>query len=787
MNYGKTAYLKIIDIEKELALNKNSSNLKHCYLELHKPNINQIFTDLNSYTCPFPSIKVKTDSPICFQIKADISAITFGDAEAKLYVNGTKIYEEDFSLNEEEKNIIIFKTFNPLADGELDFYLEFVAKSENMVATLNSVSVIVLGAEGDSVNVDLELRALSFNNNLLVSYIDDGKLYYTIKPLNTTSLDNDDFIYHSTGISHCYTIENHDENNKENLVLYKVDQDNNLTFSYPFLDAKETLIEKNVSVVYACPCPKISGVSNIVAYIKDGQCYFRTMRNKNILSEKKLVLPSGNYIDIRVVSHPNSDYLYIIASHENGSNYIIRSIIEVSTGAITEMLHCSNNIFVTKYIDIEGFMKEHKHENLNCNFNLLIKSFVDYESLFEKFCKESLNLTYSVLCKKYLDVGDVLYGVKIDKANLTPGEWESYTDEAETFSPAFMDFTSNTFVDNGWINRWPFNLIKPCLMLNGKVIDYLNPNDYTKFESGETATINKASVGQVMIEFPLIYYKISQDDTFYYIQISSKPREGFVNTAYWHNGVEYEKIYISAYLCGSSSFKSQGFHSLNNIVVNYNIPCGYTTGYTYLQKFHGENYEIMPFQVWQLLQVLYLIMFKNTNSQKVLGYGYGVYKQRTVTGEMNTLGMYYGKSDKTKSVKLFGLEHLYGPKSTLVTGLYVDTSGKLRYLDPTKKDSSYNPNYLSNYETFEDVTIIKSSYVANHEIIANNLLGFIGTSASNDYTKGFCDGVKIYSGTAYCSCGGVSSNNMHGMFSCETIKSTITSANNAIRLVYYPK
>ena len=44
MNYGKTAYLKVLDLEKKLALDSNSINSSFSsYLELNKQGINQTF------------------------------------------------------------------------------------------------------------------------------------------------------------------------------------------------------------------------------------------------------------------------------------------------------------------------------------------------------------------------------------------------------------------------------------------------------------------------------------------------------------------------------------------------------------------------------------------------------------------------------------------------------------------------------------------------------------------------------------------------------------------------
>ena len=49
MNYGKTAYLKVLDIEKELK-NINNKDSGISYYEFNKPNINENFNKQNPFS-----------------------------------------------------------------------------------------------------------------------------------------------------------------------------------------------------------------------------------------------------------------------------------------------------------------------------------------------------------------------------------------------------------------------------------------------------------------------------------------------------------------------------------------------------------------------------------------------------------------------------------------------------------------------------------------------------------------------------------------------------------------
>ena len=82
-----------------------------------------------------------------------------------------------------------------------------------------------------------------------------------------------------------------------------------------------------------------------------------------------------------------------------------------------------------------------------------------------------------------------------------------------------------------WSDKYPFNKIRPCLVKNGAVVGYLNPDNYAQFEDGTAADITSGAAGDVMVEIPIFYYKISHNDTHTFVQISSAPLDGFTPPA----------------------------------------------------------------------------------------------------------------------------------------------------------------------------------------------------------------------------------------------------------------
>ena len=386
-------------------------------------------------------------------------------------------------------------------------------------------------------------------------------------------------------------------------------------------------------------------------------------------------------------------------------------------------------------------------------------------------------------------VEPVLYGVKLDKSVLTGTEWASYTDDAEGLSGAYMDFDNDVFVDNGWNNRFPFNQIKPCIINDGKVVGYVNPNDYNYYEDGTPTNINVDGFGCLMVEFPKIYYKISKDDSYIYIQISNVEREGFVCNAHTYKGEELDKLYISVYICGHRDFATYGFNMTSGSFIAKNS-IGYEKDYNVLKTKTGERFEFMPFNVMTLLQCLFAIMFKSTNCQLSLGYGYPGDRQTFLVGSADEKGMYYGTRRSGSSTKLFGLEDTYACKATIVTGFYIDENKRPRFIDPYDENSSYNPSYLDSYITNDSEFVMTGQMIRMTTDInedANNV-GFMPSAKSSKVTDGFCDGCSQISALSSCCQWGTRSDNYNnGLYSISTVAANKPSLIYTTRLVYYPE
>jgi len=801
MNYGKTAYLKILDLEKDLSLNSSNEYNNNKCLEISKPNVNETISQFNNCVIDFPMINVKTNETICFQIKSTLNTNNEGECSFELIIDDCIIHEETKLISKGETDVLILKTYTPITTSNLKFSLRISTDTDSFFATIKSVSTIVFGVEGEQELFEIELRALDLKNNkVLISFVDNEKIFYLQHSITEKSFKYDDFDFLLPGISHCFTLNSFAEaGNPSNIILYRVDPNKNLYMSKIFLGETEKLIDTDVSCIHACTCPSVSDDTNLIAYIKKGKCYFRTIRDNIIISEKELNLPTGQYKDIRVVSKNDSEYLYIIASHENGSNYILKSLVEVSTGKITELLSTSYNIQLTKYIDL-SFINKKSKENIKSTFYYSIEPILYFTETIDKLNKENLKFNYSFNASSYTVSTATLYGIKIDKSLDNPTDWVSYTDDAVGLERAYMDFDNDVFVDNGWKNRWPYNAIKPCVLKDGNVLGYLNPDNYKEWEDGTPFDNTKHENGYVYIEFPKIHYSITKDDNYIYVKISDQPFEGSTCQAFAYKGKELEHLYICAYPGGNpycmqiTSPYYHGFNTVSGESIVSNLSAGYERNYSAVKEMSGERVEMLPYNVVIMLQCIYLIMFKSTDSQSVLGAGYATLQRTNYTfGKLDNKGMYYGKSEYNQSLKLFGLEDIYGFRAAMCPGYYIDSNSQPRFIDPYDENMSYAPEYTSNYITStKPFTVGYATFRVAKDINEDgNNIGFFHSTHTGDRTKYFADGscqAVVSDGfTKFGFYGTTTSSATHnGMFCICTVKKTATAQAHGVRLVYYP-
>lgn len=327
--------------------------------------------------------------------------------------------------------------------------------------------------------------------------------------------------------------------------------------------------------------------------------------------------------------------------------------------------------------------------------------------------------------KSYIGYTDTdIYGVEIDMTN-------------KTFKRLSGVIDKNGGADFNNINAYKR---RRCILTNdGTVLAYYGETNYT--ESGATTVkIVKNAVTypvgtpvQVMVEQPKFYYKVVPlvvepiaNGKGYHMRkgryyISDYPKAGFkVHPAFVRNGVEHDKIYLSAYE-GSIYDKSASAYLLNDEqVADFSTdmlssianakPCsGLTQNLTranarLLAHNRGNGWEQQTVQTVSLTQLLFLIEYAKFNMQDVLGGGAtlktddGSSNLAEKTGSTTSLGNASGAVTNSNSIQIVsyrGEENPFGNIWKFVDGINVMANGKneVYIADHVFSDKQSTDNY----------------------------------------------------------------------------------------------
>lgn len=294
-----------------------------------------------------------------------------------------------------------------------------------------------------------------------------------------------------------------------------------------------------------------------------------------------------------------------------------------------------------------------------------------------------------------------LYGVKIDTLNSNPATALTYTDDAVGLTPATGN--NGAFSYGSWADKFPFNAIKPCMYLNGAVNYYLNPNNYAQKVDGITASdITSGTDGDVMVEFPKIYWKFETIGTDLYVRYSNAKIDATYKCLAHLRGItEKDKCYISAYLGYSLASKLRSLSGKTPTVSQI------ISAFRTLAEANGAGYTQMAFYQLLMLQVLFIVMFKSRDSQTALGRGYvDGNTAKIATGGTNAKGMFYGETTGKLQNKFCGIEDFYGNIYYWIDGFF----------------SNATRNMLIANQSFNDTG---SGYTDYGQGATANLLGYI--------------------------------------------------------------
>lgn len=297
-----------------------------------------------------------------------------------------------------------------------------------------------------------------------------------------------------------------------------------------------------------------------------------------------------------------------------------------------------------------------------------------------------------------------------------------YTDGAVNFAPAKMNFDTDTFDYGSWKDSWLIRDIKPCVLKSGVVQYYLDKNDNTKKLDGTPADIESGDDGDAMSEFPMCYYKLITDsnDNIVGAKFSLVPQDDTwcANAFLNEQGIPQDVMYHAMF---DGFVQDDKLRSLSGKTPTVDKTIGEFRGYA---NANGAGYEQQQQAKRSYIFALWMMVFKNPNSQEVLGKGVTSASAAINTGTMNQKGMFWGDQTGTNGVKAFGIENLWGNIYKFCEGL-INTAGTYKY----KIYAPYNDT-ASGYLSGGTIGGTKGEYI--NTMMASNGFGLLPSATTAD-------------------------------------------------------
>jgi len=325
-----------------------------------------------------------------------------------------------------------------------------------------------------------------------------------------------------------------------------------------------------------------------------------------------------------------------------------------------------------------------------------------------------------------------VYGVSVDLANSSPSGAVTYTDDAIGMTPGSSD----------WNEMAIFDSIRPCVLKNGVLQYYLNPDNLAQKEDGSAADITSGDDGDVMIEIPKTGVSITTVGDTLTIRITDDPNNPAFHYYAHTREVEGDRayLYVSAYL---GWYDGAALRSLSGKapLQGGTAPLGTIADCRTKAQANGAGYDLISFYPQLLLQCLYLIKYKHRHSQIALGWGYVATANTApaLTGGTNTSGIDFGEFQGKFQMKFQGVEDFWGNLRYWVDGLFSDAQRNV--LIGFKDFNNTGAGYINRGQP---VTVNTSGYLVRP--MGTTETGFVpvvanGSTNGQDY---FCDNTFMY-------------------------------------------
>ena len=352
--------------------------------------------------------------------------------------------------------------------------------------------------------------------------------------------------------------------------------------------------------------------------------------------------------------------------------------------------------------------------------------------------------------------------VVIDQSNSNPSTCITYADDA-------VGMTAGSSAWDSFFGHYP------CLLKDGVEVGRLNPNDFTKFEDGTSADITSGSAGDVMIAFPKLGYKISTSGNIVTVSMTDNPNaEGYCYLAHTRGTTVKDVFYLGAYKGYVTSSK---LRSLSGKTPTVNTTIG---NFRTQAQANGSGYDQSAFNQLVFRQCMYLLKYKNLDSQTAVGYGYANGNSASIsTGGTNAKGMDYGETTGKLQMKLFGLEDFWGNVYEFIDGIFSDSNRNILTATENFNDtgSGYTNQGASGFSSDTGGWMSK--------VQGTSEKGFVLKEAKGSATTYYADSANVYASRLACFGGSWGTGADAGAFRLHVSRSA-SDSNSALsaRLMY---
>lgn len=341
----------------------------------------------------------------------------------------------------------------------------------------------------------------------------------------------------------------------------------------------------------------------------------------------------------------------------------------------------------------------------------------------------------SVVLAKALPDERFKYTIIVDNgADGTP-EAVEYADDCVGFNPA-SGSSLNSWKDTALLKEY----FRPCVIKPEASTPeyYLNPEKITqRIEGG--ASVLTGGDGDVMVQVKKLYGKVTKAGSKITYSLSNVKEDGSWFCFNEVAGVEKDYTYRARYMGGFYNADETELRSVSGVakVVNKN-----RNAFRELATARGEGYHQNNIYLIFLWEWMYLLLYKNRNSQSALGQGrtLGTNTANVNCGWSDNYGCCYGDQGGVNGVVFLWVEDFYGDTWEFADGVCYVNNRYMLTRDPEKYNDT-GSGYEIELESGLKAATDHDKYIV--EMAGTNDVPFLPVKTGGSSGTFWCDEVYV--------------------------------------------